>query len=449
MPNVEDSMTIEEFITILSNDFQNKVVSAVELSYRENISTKLLEGVKLNEKENMKMISAINSAYYNQYKSLSPGKSVFSKLAEVLKDKLPDTYKYQTVVKTPFGNLKVKGGKGDGGSRDLALRLSSNYYDRYKRPAIKRPSSSSDSTITKKTIPKEKKIYGLNPKKWTIGITSSMSMKNEAKLAYGKIPQTADFDQKVVLMFDAEIYIQAQFRDVAPSQAAENIVFILNDPKLLSRWFEHMVNGSKHGNLAVTVEDHYGFIINTIEKYLMFKNKNDKEYKEFLETEKKNSQERFGNELWYNIILLKHLGREFKNKIESIVFVDHLDDKSNGPQEHHPNIFITKRNTLGQEDFSEQIFMSVRIGDKVLFQCVSVCQAIASLIHLYFSFNLNYPNEADDICQIFQRIFCIFGERDNARNKKGTMKKAYRDFESFCGAQMLQSDMGELKVLMS
>ena len=36
-----------------------------------------------------------------------------------------------------------------------------------------------------------------------------------------------------------------------------------------------------------------------------------------------------------------------------------------------------------------------------------------------------------------------------ARNKKGTMKKAYRDFESFCGAQMLQSDMGELKVLMS
>ena len=86
---------------------------------------------------------------------------------------------------------------------------------------------------------------------------------------------------------------------------------------------------------------------------------------------KQSSEQRFGNDIEYKVILLKELSKVFRNM---------------------------------SSDF---------------------CQAIAAVVQLYFIFNIFYPPEADDLCQFLQRILCNFMDGDGARNSKGVVKKCF------------------------
>ena len=109
--------------------------------------------------------------------------------------------------------------------------------------------------------------------------------------------------------------------------------------------------------------------------------------------------------------------------------VDTEDSKESGPNETQPNIFVTKKNVVGEAEFEEAVLLNLRVKEKVIFKNVSFPEAFAGLIQLIFSLNLEYPEEADDFCQFLQRILCNFGKTEGARNKKNIVKKNYRDFE--------------------
>ena len=136
-----------------------------------------------------------------------------------------------------------------------------------------------------------------------------------------------------------------------------------------------------------------------------------------------------GNILLYQIFLLRDLAKLFKNLYEKVIFMDGYSDKKSGPGKQHPNILVIKKDSFGECEFEQIIVINLRIGEKIIFKYISLAEAVAGVIQMYFSFNLLYPPEADDLCQFMERILCNFGSPDGARNKKGVIKKSFRDFE--------------------
>ena len=239
------------------------------------------------------------------------------------------------------------------------------------------------------------------------------------------------------------IFIQKQFRSSEPYQVVEDLqLFWEAGPVILSEWFEWLTGGSKLGNLSLSVSKQLTKVMNIVEIFIL--SKRSAEFEAEIKRVKTESEERNGNNIMYNIFLLRNLGKLFKNKPEMIVFVDGTDDKKDGPDEKTPNIFITKQNVFGEAEFEEKIVISLRIGDKLVSKDITLPESVAGLIQVFFSFNLCYPPEVDDLLQFMERILCGFGAADGARNKRNTVKKGYRDFEGFAANILLDSDQGEL-----
>ena len=126
---------------------------------------------------------------------------------------------------------------------------------------------------------------------------------------------------------------------------------------------------------------------------------------------------------------VRDLAKMFKNQSEKVIFMDGYSDNKSGPGEQHPNILVIKKDSFGEYEFEQIFVINLRIGEKIIFKDISLAEAVAGVIQMYFSFNLLYPPEADDLCQFMERILCNFGSPDGARNKKGVIKKSFRDFE--------------------
>ena len=111
------------------------------------------------------------------------------------------------------------------------------------------------------------------------------------------------------------------------------------------------------------------------------------------------------------------------------IYIDGEDDDKSGPDETLPNMYITKRDTHGVDDYPEKIVMNLRIGDKIIWPDITLPQALAGVTQIYFSFNMMYPSDIDDILQFNERILCNFGHDDGARNPKNKVKKGFREFK--------------------
>ena len=128
--------------------------------------------------------------------------------------------------------------------------------------------------------------------------------------------------------------------------------------------------------------------------------------------------------------LTRSLAHLFKNDPKKVIFLDGVDDEKCGPKVKDPKLFMNTQSTLGIKDFEKKVSINLRIGSKIIFKDISLPEALAGLIEIYFIFNLLYPPEADDILQFTERIICGFGSRDGDRNQKSLVKKRYRDFEA-------------------
>ena len=227
---------------------------------------------------------------------------------------------------------------------------------------------------------------------------------------------------------EAVVFVQKQFREMEPSQTVEDLKsFWEAGPEILSLWFEWLVDGSKDGHLATTVDLQMTKVLNIIEAYII--DKRGEEAEKELARINEEAREANGDSTMYQLHLIRDLAKLFKNKAEKFIFIDAKDDKKSGPDETLPNIYITKRNTHGENDYPEKIVMNLRIGDKIIWKDISLPQALAGVIQIYFSFNMLYPSDLDDILQFNERILCNFGTDDGARNPKNIVKKCFRDFK--------------------
>ena len=119
----------------------------------------------------------------------------------------------------------------------------------------------------------------------------------------------------------------------------------------------------------------------------------------------------------------------FKNKPAKLIFLDGLDEKKDGPDETDPNILIIKQNTFGMAEYDQMVSVHLRIGDKTVFSDISLPEALAGVIQIHFCFNTLYSPDLDDSLQFVERILCVFGSHDGARNKKNGVRKGFRELE--------------------
>ena len=102
------------------------------------------------------------------------------------------------------------------------------------------------------------------------------------------------------------------------------------------------------------------------------------------------------------------------------------------PDKHTPNILMSEKSNLDGINGNEREYViKVRVGDKLVYQNPSLTEAIASLISLYFVFNLQYPPECDNLLNLIQRYFLVFGDLEGCRNRKGQVKGAFLRFQVF------------------
>ena len=246
------------------------------------------------------------------------------------------------------------------------------------------------------------------------------------------------------------------------SQAVEDLQeFWKGGPKILSSWFQWISDGSEEDSLAAIVSRQTVKVMNLVEQFLMSKKEAD--YERELATVKETTDRHFGNDIFYKIYLIQELAKVFKNEKEKVIFIDNRDDKKCGPGEQEPNIFVIKKDSLGQVEYDKIVILSLRIGEKIVFKDISFAEAVAGLIELYHVFNLQYPAKSDDTYQFLQRIFCSFGPSEGARNQRNVVKKWYKQFavglefvfiqqfrlffQGFVAEITLRADEGEIKAV--
>ena len=419
-----------EFITELDQKFEEKVIDGLEAGLRLKIKEKLENNTVLIPKENNAIVNSLLQYLFDQYGPVRPDKNFCERLAELLKYKFPATYREKYVVNSPLGKFDVQKSKGEGGYRGLAKRIGENFYNRNVRPTIKRPviGEAEIENPGKKKGKMKKKGYCISGEKWIIDTGATRKEKEEAKKEFKRFSDADSIKEKREVLMNAVVFIQKQFREMEPSQTVEDLSsFWEGGPQIMSDWFEWLVGGSKDGSLAATASLQMIKVLNITEKYII-----DKRGEEFeKELNRLNEEVRGvnGDSTMYQVFLIRDLAKLFKNKPEKFVFNDGKDDKKSGPDEKYPNIYITKQNTFGEGDFEEKIVLNLRIGDKIIWKDVSLPEALAGVIQIFFSFNMLYPVDLDDILQFTERIVCNFGSDDGARNPKNNVKKSFRDFQ--------------------
>jgi hypothetical protein len=409
-------------------------VGGLEFGLGKAVEEKLQARKDLSPKENMAIIHSLNQVVFEEFGSERPDPKMCQKLSDILKDKFPQTYRVKMTVQTSFGSLEMKKSKGEGGHSDLSKRIGDNFYNKFTKKDLKRPLAGGESLENLAGIAgspkskKHKKMYGVSPEKYNFGLMASKAEKEQAKAAFMTILDAGSLTEKTHAAIAARVFTQNQLRSLQPSQAAGDLKPIwYGGPALLSEHFEWLVSGSRDGNLAVSADRQMKKVLNLVEQFIISKKGPDFEAE--IRGVKVTTELHYGNDTWFRVYLIRQLAKLFKNEAGKLLFVDGCDDINEGPSEQEPNVFVTKKNTFGEDEYEERVELSLRIGTKVIMEELSLSQALSGCIQLYFLFHLNYPGDADDLYQFTQRIFCNFRDHDGARNKRNAVKKCFREFE--------------------
>ena len=419
-----------EFVTEIDQKFEAKIIDGLEAGFRLPIKEKLKNDTILLPKENIAIVNSLIQYLADQYGPVRPDKKFCERLAELLRCKFPATFREKYVVSSTVGKFDIPKLKGEGGYRDLATRIGDQFYNRKIRSTFKKRVIGEDEIEepAKKNKGKPKKTYCLNPERWDIDIGATRKAKEEAKKQFRRFCDAESIEEKKMALMEAVVFVQKQFRTKEPSQTVQDLdSFWDAGPEILSIWFEWLVDGSQDGHLATTVSLQMTKVFNLIEAYII--DKRGEEGEEDLARIKEEAREANGDTTMYQLHLIRDLAKLFRNKVEKFIFIDFKDDKKSGPDETMPNIYITKRDTFGEGEFPEKILMNLRIGDKTIWTDISLPQALAGVTQIYFSFNMMYPSDIDDILQFNERILCNFGTDDGARNPRNIVKKCFREFK--------------------
>ena len=408
------------FFKELEVNFDIKVLDGVEIRKREHIKAKRMKGEALNDAENQAIVHSINARAEEFLGSSSPDPSTCKIMANILRRNLPETFATKQIVMTEYGPVPYnRNGKG---GATLEKRLYTNYYNKISKVKSKVCPKSNNSTKPKLA----RKVYGLDENKWNMSSFASASDIEEAKLKVSELEKSDIYEEKLRLVSEGSLYLQKLFSSEEPFKVVEEIQgFFKGGPELLQYWLGIVSN--ENVNLIEKAEIQLRKVSLLIERFLV--EKRERDFEVMLQKEKDQSLKVFGNETAYILLLIREIATFFKDKA-SKVFVE--DGKHDDPQPdlNTPNLLISERvNHDPKSDYSHEILIRVRVGEKVLFPHVSLPSALASLVSLFFLWNLKYPVEMDNTMNLIQRYMCVFGLHEGARNKKGSLKGAYTKFQ--------------------
>ena len=257
---------------------------------------------------------------------------------------------------------------------------------------------------------------------------------------YFKFENEEDVDKKLELLDQCREFLQVQFRTMDPTNHIQGLKKFWEQPfglDLLSAWFEWVTNGSRDGCLKKTVAENSEMVFSMIKRVLsdMKGESWDKKFEEVLN----NSHSNFGNDTESRIFLIRDLARTWKNQPEKILFYEGEDDLSKMSKQPFIHVIRVSQLGAGDSDYDYKLKISLRVGNTIIFDDISLVDAFSGLIQVIFSFNLMYPVEADDMFQFVQRIMASFGPTDGARNKSGKIRKPFLDFQCAVGKIMLET----------
>ena len=257
---------------------------------------------------------------------------------------------------------------------------------------------------------------------------------------YFKFENEEDVDNKLELLDQCRKFLQVQFRTMDPTNHIQGLKKFWEQPfglDLLSAWFEWVTNGSRDGCLKKTVAENSEMVFSMIKRVLsdMKGESWDKKFEEVLN----NSHSNFGNDTESRIFLIRDLARTWKNQPEKILFYEGEDDLSKMSKQPFIHVIRVSQLGAGDSDYDYKLKISLRVGNTIIFDDISLVDAFSGLIQVIFSFNLMYPVEADDMFQFVQRIMASFGPTDGARNKSGKIRKPFLDFQCAVGKIMLET----------
>ena len=318
------------------------------------------------------------------------------------------------------------------------------------RSGIKRPEASTSEDMLVLSKKKVRKYYGIVAEKWRLASKISKVAFEKSKSSFEKLEDVTieEVEDLSNILDESREYLQAMFREEDPSSHLLKLKVFWGMPrglKLLSLQFEWLVDGSKDGDLQVSIEARIENVMSLVEKYLV--KKGGAGWEEKFKKVAADCELSHGNDTIKTVYLIRELGRTWGNKSEKLLFIEGEDN--NDEISDQPFLHLVKLRQMGVGDFPEQISLSVRVGNTVMFDHVTLTQGLSAVIQLCFTFNLLFPFQTDDLFNFCQRMLASFGPTDGARNKLGQVKKKFIDFQCFVGSVMLQEEKGVKKRLFS
>ena len=314
---------------------------------------------------------------------------------------------------------------------------------------MKRPELFNDKTLMDFSAKKVRRIYGISAEKWFLAKKLSQQEYEMSEANFTKLSEVGDHDVDAIneCLESAREFVQIHFRKEDPSSHVLKLKVFWKVPNgliILNSWFEWLVGGSDNGNISNTIEEKIDDVMIIIDK-ILGDQKGDEWVKQARDMEN-SCREKNGNSIMFYVYLLRELAKSWKNQPEKVIFIEGEDDLKDASNQ--PFLHIVKVPQDGLLDNVESIVISVRVGTTMIFEDVSLCQGLAAMIQITFSFNLLYPSQADDIFNFLQRTLARFGPADGARNSKDHIKKNFSDFQCTLGKLVLQQKKGNVQKML-
>ena len=305
-------------------------------------------------------------------------------------------------------------------------------------------STEDDEVLDLAAKKKTRKNYGLNPDKYQLATKIHKSDFQAAESEFRKMKDDDRLEVKLEICKLSRNFLKAKFRTLEPGShilLLKAFWIMPGGPKVLSEYFKWITDSEQ--DLAKVAEENIEDCLLMVEKVLILKK--GPVWKIKLNELEREAEEDNGNQVLVSTFVLRELAESFKNRPEKAIFVENLDDQQHLSSQ--PFLHVVKTEQLGEGDYQESVKLSVRIGNTVVFDGVSLTQGLASVIELMFVFNLMYPTDCDDFFEYVQRVILKFGPVSGARNPRGMLKKSFQDFQCCVGEILLESKKGHKKEL--
>ena len=165
-------------------------------------------------------------------------------MANILREKFPDTFAVKQVVVTEYGPQPMKVQAG------LEKRLHNNYYNKIVRQS--NTYVGSNKRVNEESSPKFKKVkklYTLSKDRWNTGALATKKELDVAGNKIARLEEAESFDEKVDLMISGAVYLQRIFSNDEPCQAVENLSGLFSGgTKLLQAWLSYVCDESVKRN---------------------------------------------------------------------------------------------------------------------------------------------------------------------------------------------------------